>query len=194
MMGSWKWIARYALVLVAAVLLGTLIGELTVFKQTMLGTPKLPATALARFLGYGGALAMFTLLGQRAAGQLRDAGTGAEHLGALIFPLTLLIVLSAGYDIVLTTLRPFLSATHKDVYNWVFVLGISACALWLVVRLYRHSEGLVELVNRVRPRVRRLGTKCDACGAALRDEAKFCAACGQAAAAANASASAATPG
>ena len=52
-MQSWKWIARYTMVLVVALLLGAAIAELSVFKQTTLGTPRLPAAALARFLGYG---------------------------------------------------------------------------------------------------------------------------------------------
>jgi hypothetical protein len=87
-MRSWTWIGRYALVLLAAVLLGAAIGELPVFKQTTLGTPKLPAAALARFLGYGGALVIFALLGQRAAGQLRRSGNDTAHLAFLLLPLT----------------------------------------------------------------------------------------------------------
>ena len=179
-MRSWMWIGRYALVLLAAVLLGTAIGELAVFKQTTLGTPKLSAAALARLVGYATALVVFALLGQRIAKQLQSAGNGAAHLGFLVVPIALLVVLSAGYDVVLNALRPFLSATYKDAYNWVFVLGISACAVWLVVRLNRHAEGLVELVRGLR--MRRPGALCSACGAGLRDEAKFCAACGAAAA------------
>jgi len=85
-------------------------------------------------------------------------------------------VLCVGYDVVLTILRPFLSATAKDVYNWIFVLGITACAIWLVVALYQHAEGVVELLKAVRLR----GRSCPACGATLRGGAKFCAACGKA--------------
>ncbi|HTL92674.1 MAG TPA: hypothetical protein VL176_10015, partial [Steroidobacteraceae bacterium] len=113
MMRSWTWIARYALVLLAALLLGAELAELSVFKQTTLGTPKLTASAAARFLGYSGALIVFWILGRRAALQLRNAG-GCAHLGYLVLPLTTLIVLSAGYDVVLAILRPFLSATAKD--------------------------------------------------------------------------------
>jgi autotransporter translocation and assembly factor TamB len=43
MMRSWMWIARYALVLLVALLLGAALAELSVFKQTTLGTPKLTA-------------------------------------------------------------------------------------------------------------------------------------------------------
>jgi len=178
-MRSWTWIGRYALVLVAAALLGAAIGELPVFKQTTLGTPKLPAAALARFLGSGGALVIFALVAQRAASQLRRSEDSMAHLAFLLLPLTGLIVLSLGYDILLAILHPFLGAAHKNLYNWLFVLGISACAVWLVAALYRHSEGLIELLRAV-PRAP--AEKCDACGTALHEHARFCAACGSGAA------------
>jgi hypothetical protein len=181
MMESWKWIGRYALVLLVAVLLGGAIGELTVFKQTTLGTAKLSAAALSRFLGYGGALVIFWVLGQRTGSQLRRSGGGAAHLGFLMLPLTTLIVLSIGYDIALAILRPFLSSSQKDVYNWVFVLGISAAAVWLVVALYRHSEGLIDVLKPARLRAQQSSKLCESCGAALPAEAKFCTACGKAA-------------
>ena len=179
-MGSWTWIGRYALVLVAALLLGIGIAELTVFKQATLGTPKLSAAALARFLGYAGALAIFWMLGHRMARQFRTLSGVAAHTGFLILPLTTLIALSAGYDILLVILRPFLSPWFKDVYNWIFVLAITGSALWLVVALYRHSEGIIELLK-ARPRARLPRRKCQSCGAGVPEEAKFCAACGKAA-------------
>ena len=179
-MGSWTWISRYALVLLVALLLGAAIAELTVFKQTTLGTPKLLASAVARFLGYGGALIIFWILGRRAALKLRSMEGGGTHLGFLVLPLTSLIVLCAGYDVVLAILRPFLGANAKDIYNWIFVLGITACAIWLVVALYQHAEGVVELLKAVRLRGRPSGRSCAACGATLPEGAKFCATCGKA--------------
>lgn len=176
-MGSWTWMGRYAVVLVVAVLLGAAIAELTVFKQTTLGTPKLSAGALARFLGYVGALVIFWMLGHRIARQLRTFSGGAAHTGFLIVPLTTLIALSAGYDIVLVILRPFLTPLLKDVYNWIFVLAITGTALWLVVALYRHSEGVIDMLKTARP----LRRKCQSCGVGVPEEAKFCAACGKAA-------------
>jgi len=175
-MRSWTWIGRYALVLLLAVALGAAIGELSVFKQTTLGTPKLPAAALARFLGYGGAIVVFALFGQRAASQLRAAGNGMAHLAFLVLPLTALIVLSAGYDVVLAVLQPFLGLAHKNVYNWLFVLGISGSAVWLVAALYRHSDALVEHFKRACWPAR----SCESCGDALQNHARFCSACGKA--------------
>jgi hypothetical protein len=166
------------MVLVAAVLLGAAIGELPVFKQTTLGTPKLPAASLARFLGYGGALVIFALLARRVTGQLRQSANGTAHLAFLVVPLAGLIVLSLGYDVLLAILHPFLGAAHRTLYNWLFVFGISACAVWLVAALYRHAEGLTELIRAV-PRA---PLSCGSCGAAIQAQARFCAACGSAAA------------
>jgi serine/threonine-protein kinase len=174
-MRSWIWIGRYVLVLLAAVALGAAIGELTVFRQTSLGTPKLPAAALAKFLGYGGALVIFALLGQRIACQLRGSGDGTVHLAFLVLPLTSLIVLSVGYDVVLAILHPFLGVAQKNLYNWLFVLAISASAVWLVTALYRHSEGLVGHFKDVYYRAR----SCESCGHPMQEQAKFCPGCGQ---------------
>jgi hypothetical protein len=179
MMGSWNWLGRYALVLLAAIGLGAGLAELTVFKQTMLGTPKLPAASLARFLGYGGALLILWMLAARSGRQIRKAAGSAAHLGFLVLPLATLIVLSVGYDVVLALLRPFLTAQLKDAYNWLFVFGITASALWLVVALYQHAEGFIALAKAVPLRAN--GKKCGSCGAGLPAKAKFCSACGTAA-------------
>ena len=178
-MQSWKWIARYAVVLVVALLLGAAIAELTVFKQTTLGTPRLPASALARFLGYGGALIVFWILARRIALQLRNSEC-VRPVGLLMLPLASLIVLCAGYDVVLAILRPFLSAANKDVYNWMFVLSITACAIWLVASLYRRAEEIVDLLKTLRWSARTPGSTCQFCTSALPGHARFCAGCGKA--------------
>lgn len=175
-MGSWNWLGRYALVLLAALLLGAGLAELTVFKQTMLVTPKLPAAALARFLGCGGALLILWVLAARSGRQIHKAAGDAAHLGFLVLPLATLIVLSVGYNVVLSLLRPFLTAQLKDAYNWLFVFGITASALWLVVALYQHAEGFITLAKAVPLRAN--GRKCGACRAAVPARAKFCATCG----------------
>jgi hypothetical protein len=177
MMQSWKWTIRYTLVLLAAIALGAGIAELAVFKQTTLGTQKLSAAALARFLGYGGALAVFCMFGWRASRQLRVAQRGCEDAGILILPLTALIALSVAYDAVLGVLRSFLTPAGKDIYNWIFVAAITACAIWLVVALYRHAEGLIEMVRDAL--LRKHVERCAVCKAPVKSSARFCAGCGQ---------------
>ena len=178
---DWAWMSRYVLVIVIALVLGGVIGELTLFKQTTLGTPKLTASAIAQFMGYGGALLLLWLLGQRAASQFRNDGGKAAFLSFTIVPLVTLIVVAGAYTVLLTVLRPFLDAGLRNIYNWVFVLGITASALWLAVALFHHSEPLVDLFRSDgADRLDSDADKCRSCGASLILGANFCHVCGTA--------------
>ena len=178
---DWTWISRYVLVIVISLVLGGAIGEFSLFKQTALGTPKLTASALVQFMGYGGAMLLLWLLGQKAARQFKDVGGKAAFLSFIIVPLVTLIVVAGAYSVLLTILKPFLDPSLRNIYNWVFVLGITVSALWLAVALFHHSEPLVDLF-----RSERSGQadgevqKCKSCGAPLAAGANFCHVCGTA--------------
>ena len=175
-MQSWTWLGRYAVVLLAAALLGAGIGQLEVFKETELGTHKLHAAELATFLGYGGALVILALVARRAAEQFRRSGNETAHLAFILPPLAGLLVLGAAYHVALAVLEPFLSGGKRNLYNWSFVLGISASAVWLVVALYGHAQGFVALFRAAH---REPGAKaCASCGASIPAQANYCSACG----------------
>jgi hypothetical protein len=176
---DWAWMSRYILVIVIALVLGGVIGELVLFKQTTLGTPKLTASAIAQFMGYGGALLLLWLLGQRAAGRFRSDGGKAAFLSYIIVPLVTLIVVAGAYTVLLAILKPFLDAGLRNTYNWVFVLGITASALWLAIALFQHSEPLVDLFRSEGPdRSDAEAQKCRSCGAPMLAGANFCHVCG----------------
>jgi ribosomal protein L40E len=179
MIENWTWVARYVLVLVVALVLGGIIGELELFKQAVLGTPKLTAAMLARFLGYGGALVLFWLMAKRAADQFRDQGDKTAFLSFILLPLATLVVATIAYSVVLIVLKPFLDPGLHNLYNWLFVLGITISALWLAVALFHHSEPFIELFK---SGAARSGAKraCKKCGAPVPAGAKFCTACGAA--------------
>jgi hypothetical protein len=179
MFENWIWVARYVLVLVVALALGAIIGDLELFHQAVLGTPKLTAAMLARFLGYGGALALFWLMAKKAADQFRNQGGRMAFLGFVVLPLATLIAACIAYGVLLIILKPFLDARLQNLYNWLFVLGITASALWLVVALFHHSEPFIELFKLG---AARSGAKraCKKCGASVSAGAKFCTACGAA--------------
>jgi hypothetical protein len=178
---DWGWISRYVLVIVVALVLGGIIGELPLFRQTTLGTPKLNASALVQFLGYGGALLLLWLLGRKASEQFRG-GARTSFLSYIILPLVTLIVVAAAYSVLLTILRPFLDAGPRNIYNWIFVLGITASALWLAIASFQHSEPLADLFKSERsaapPGVPVVN--CKACGAELAAGGNFCQVCGAA--------------
>ncbi len=172
---DWAWMSRYILVIVISLVLGGAIGEFALFKQTTLGTPKLAASQLVQFMGYGGALLLLWLMGQKAASQFRSGRS------FIVVPLVTLIVVAGAYTVLLTILRPFLDAGPRNIYNWIFVLGITVSALWLAVALFHHSEPLVDLFRSDRAdESDAQGKKCSSCGAQLAPGANFCHVCGTA--------------
>jgi hypothetical protein len=150
-MKDWKWIGKYIVVIAAALLLGAAIGEMPLFKQATLGTPKLTAAGLVTFMGFAGALSFVWLLGNRAALQLQGSGGKASFLGFILLPLATLIIVSGAYSVLLVILKAFLSPAIQDIYNWLFILGITASAIWLVVVLYQHADSLMELFSKKQP-------------------------------------------
>src|SRR3954465_13385704 len=111
---NWAWITRYVFVVGIALIMGGAIGAFSLFKQTTLGTPKLTASGLVQFMGYGGALLLFWLLGRKAAEQFRSNEGRAAFLSYIVVPLVTLIVVAGAYTVLLTILRPFLEAGPRN--------------------------------------------------------------------------------
>lgn len=176
---NWTWTGRYTLAIATALVLGGIIGEMTLFQQATLGTPKLTAARIVKFLGYSGALGLLWLLGQRAAQQVQSAGGKTAFLGMILVPLLTLIIVSSAYSVLLVILKPFLDPSLRNIYNWVFVLAITVSALWFVVALFHHSEPLMELFkSSVARSPENGGSRCRDCGTTVVAKAKFCQSCG----------------
>src|SRR6266852_1001050 len=88
MMRTWGWVGQYVVAILLALLLGAILGNLSLFQETALGDTKLNASRVVQFMGYGGALVLLWLLGQRAAMQLPEDGRGLSFLRHVIAPLT----------------------------------------------------------------------------------------------------------
>lgn len=142
---NWVWTSKYLLVIIIALSLGSVIGDMALFKQTALGTPKMTAAALVKFISYAGALYFLWLLGQNAAKQFRSAGDRTAFLGFVLVPLVTFVIVSAAYTVGLVVLRPFLTGTIKGAYNWLFILAITGAAIYLVIALFNHGESFMAL-------------------------------------------------
>jgi hypothetical protein len=127
-----------------ALLLGAILGSVPLFRESVMVGTKLRASHLAQFLGYGGALMFLWLLTHRAAQQIPSTGERMAFLHHIITPLVTLIVLSAGYPVLLILLDPFLAKPVRTIYNWIFVSGIVSVAVWLTIVLFRNSSFLVD--------------------------------------------------
>lgn len=140
------WLIRYILVIVVALILAAAIGELELFKKTVIGAPKLKLTAarLAQFLGYGAALTLLWLLAQRAAQEFHAQGGWQRPASYFILPLATLVVVPAAHQILLLVFGGMIGPDLRKIYDWIFILGTIAAAVWLAVALFQYLEPLLE--------------------------------------------------
>jgi hypothetical protein len=143
MNNSAAWWIRYLLVIVVTLVLGTALGELGFFQKTSIDVLKLNAANLVRFLGYGSALALLWLLARRAAQVLKSRGGWQEHACHFVLPLATVVIVPAAHPVLLLVLGGLLGADLRKVYDWLFILGTLAAAVWLVLALYQRLEPLL---------------------------------------------------
>ena len=147
-MNNWIWIGKFVLVIVAALVLGEVLGNLALFKSTTLGTPKVTAGSLVRFFAHGGALVLMWLLGQRLAQQIRALGGGMAQLADPVLALITLIVTASSYVVLINFSAPFLGNGVRTMLDWVFILGILAAAVWLVWALFQNFEAIMGAIGK----------------------------------------------
>ncbi|MGH8284750.1 MAG: hypothetical protein ACRETT_03180 [Steroidobacteraceae bacterium] len=183
---DWHWTWRYAAVIVVVIILAGVLGGMSLFKAAAAVPGKLTAAHIVKFLGYSGVLAIFFLLAQRAALQLRSERTRAAMLATIVIPFATFVVVASAHGVLLPVLKPFLSTGLRAIYNWIFVAASLAAAAWLVLSILQQSGPLQNLTSDVGKRAAALLDNDDAgsvtlcaCGAANSGTAKFCDQCGR---------------
>ncbi|WP_447978947.1 hypothetical protein [Candidatus Nitrospira bockiana] len=147
---AWRWLIRYGTALLLAFCFATILGNVALFKSTPLADTRLRASHLVEFAGYGGALLFLWLMGCRMRNQIARDPDGISSLHHVVLPVITLVILAAGYEVVLLLAEPFLSRTGKLVYNWVFIAGITAAALWMTLAWFLKSGPSLESWDRHR--------------------------------------------
>ncbi len=179
---DWSWVGRYIAVILVALILAAAIGNMGLFAKTSVISGKLTAAHLVRFLGYGTALAALWMLGQRSTIALQQHGGRWSFVQHLILPAVSLIVISVSYSVALLVLKPLLDAALLNIYNWVFIIAILACAVWLVMAVLGQSASLTAALTSAASRLSATSKSilCPACGASCEPTEKFCKQCGKA--------------
>lgn len=179
---NWNWVGRYVAVIVLALVLGAAIGGMPLFAKTFLVSGKLNAAQVVRFLGYGTALIVFWILGQRLTMALRQQqGSRWTALQSLILPIVTLVVVSALYSVILLVIGSLLGGTLQKIYDWMFILAIIACAIWLIMAVLGQADALTEALAGSVRRAERPGQAvvCASCGASNDAGATHCGKCGK---------------
>lgn len=180
MTDKWSWTARYVAVIAIALILAAALGSMDLFKTTTLFGKKLSAAHLVKFLGYGAALAVFWLLGQRATVELARGGGRWGFMQHLVLPAVSLIVIASAHAVLLLVLGPFMDAALRNIYNWLFIAAIIGAAGWLIAALFNQSSSLTEAFTASTAQWREAGKRaaCPQCGAAVQAGARYCGQCG----------------
>jgi len=152
----WSWLARYAIVVIVALVLGAALGAMDLFKETRVINRGLTASYLVRFLGYGGALAVLWLAAY---------------------------VVGSGHGVLLLVLDPLMDRALHQIYDWLFIIGIIGSAAWLLVALFNESallSGLATGASRQLEQSDPVAAKCASCGTPVPVNARYCNQCGAA--------------
>ena len=144
----WLWVVRYVVVIVLALGLAAVLGEMELFKSTRMGKSGFNAARVAQFLGFGGALLVFWLLVRRLAGVLPSSDQRWKLLKSILVPLATLVVVACAHSVVLLIIGPLMSKSWLPTYNWIFIIGIIGSAAWLVAALFTGSASLEPLFGR----------------------------------------------
>ena len=137
-----KWMMKYGVAMVLAALLAAIMGQIPLFRETMVG--KLRAADLVQFIGYSGALAMAWMGACQVAKETPDEWKWIKPFQGIILPLATMLVVIVWYAVLLLPLGPFLKKTGKMVYNWFFISTIIASSAWLIVSWVKKCAPLVE--------------------------------------------------
>jgi hypothetical protein len=149
-MNNWIWIGKFVIVIAAALVLGEVLGSLELFRSATLGTPKVTAGSLVRFIAHAGALVLLWMLGQQLTQQIRALGDGMARLADPVLALITLIVTASAYVVLIKFSAAFLSDGVRTLLDWVFILGIIVAAVWLVWALFQNSEAVMEAIGKSR--------------------------------------------
>jgi hypothetical protein len=150
---GWNWAVRYIALIVVALILAAAIGSMELFIKTTVFGGKLSASHLVQFMGYGAARAAFWMLGQRSTIALQQHGGRWSFMQHLILPVVSLIVVSIAYTVVLLIFNPMMNAALHNIYNWVFIVAILACAVWVLMAVLGQSASLTSALTSAAGRI-----------------------------------------
>jgi len=144
-MKKWGWVMQNGVTMALMLGLGTLLSQVPLFHDTLLGSTKLRAAQGVQFLSFGGTLWILWRFGQRSTCELPSLWPKMRFLQPMILPMTTLIVITAGHPVCGQVLSPFLGKTGRNIYNWLFIIAIVAAALWVVVSWYTKAALMLQI-------------------------------------------------
>jgi len=144
MTGRLAWFAQYGVVILLAPALGIFVSTLPLFKEIPLGGSGVTAAHVARFAGYGMALAYIWLFADRLTKEIAEDGAGLTFLHAVARPFAAVAILLLGDELLFPLGSPLLGKSGHTLYALVFVFASVAAALWLTTAWVGRFGALVK--------------------------------------------------
>ncbi len=130
------------------------------------------------------ALVMFFYFARSAIVAIPNRGGILSFIRHIAEPLTVLVIVIVGQELLWQGLEPFIQQTGKTIYFTVAVILIVAVSIWLVLNAYQSalylfdaSRGITKYLSRF---VHESSRICVACGKKVTGNARFCHHCGHA--------------
>ncbi len=140
----WNWIVPHLFGILAALLLGPILGNLSAFQSYQFPSLQMNGSSMVRLIADCVALAVVFSLAIKAYREIPDNGRGSSFLGSIVFPLTFLIMILFGDKAFRGVGYPLVEGMGVSQYLWIYSISMVGCGLWLTLAWLRGFASLSE--------------------------------------------------
>jgi len=135
---TWNWVIPHLVGIMAALLIGPVVGNLTAVHTFQLPSLQLNGTSIVRLLADGIALTLWFSLAVNAYRELPDNGRGLTFFRQIVLPLALLVTVFFGDKALRGVGYPLIERLGLSNYLWVYSAGMIGAGLWLTASWLRN--------------------------------------------------------
>lgn len=172
---------QYLVAILMILIIGKLITMIPVMTRLKLVSP-FKAAEVVWFMAKLSALVLFFYFSRATTSVITKSGGILTFFRDIATPLTILIIVIIGQELLWEMLKPFVRSTGKTAYYSFAIVLIVAISIWLVLRVYKSSVYLFDskgelpdFISRFVPKIHKV---CTACSEQIPGNAQFCSHCG----------------
>ena len=172
---------QYFFAILSILIIGKLITIIPVMDRLQLaGTYK--AAQIAWLGAKLSALVLFYYFARATITAIPNNGSLLPFIRNITGPLTILVIVIIGQELLWQLLEPFVQTAGKKIYYSLAIIVIIAISIWLVFRAYQSAlylsgtgQKIVKYISKIRYSQYKA---CTDCGHQIKNDAKFCSQCG----------------
>lgn len=172
---------QYLVTMLIVLLTGYLTSLLPVMTRLEFAD-RLTAADIVLFITQAAALSFFYLSAIHAVTALPKTGDALFFFKAVALPITWLMIVVIGQNIVWQVIAPFIGSSEKTLYYAIVILLILLNSIWLVWVAFQNAPYLIDSLHHIKSPIATmpnlLTSACSECGQLSARSAKFCRYCG----------------